>query len=320
MLTSKNFKVIIIIGPTSSGKSSLAVKIAQKFNGEIISVDSRQVFKEMNLGTGKVPGNWKKFKENQENVYMYKNIPHYLIDFIRPDKDYNVSHFKKDCEKKILKIIKRGKIPILCGGTGFWIQAVIDNVEFPQIKPDLKLRKKLKEKTNSELLKILKKLDLDRANNIDQKNQARLIRAIEIVKKIGRVPKIEIKRKSNTRKIKNQSIDFLQIGIPINPYKLEEKIKLRLEKRFNQGMIEEILNLFEKYNLSTEKIQNLGIAYNLVPLYRAKKISKKELFDQIVQAEKKYAKRQITWFKKDKRIFWSKESEKILSKIKKFIS
>lgn len=357
MSLSKTSKAVVILGPTSSGKSSLAVKIAQEFKGEIISVDSRQVFKGMDLGTGKVEGEWQKpsvrqissskpprldpftnavnssrcslfprtlpehstSETDKEKVYMYKGISHHLIDFVEPDEDYNVSHFKKDCEEKILEIIKRGKIPILCGGTGFWIQAVVDDVEFPQIKPDLKLRKKLKEKTNSELLEILKKLDSDRANNIDQKNQARLIRAIEIAEKIGKVPKIKIERKSSTRKIENETIEFLQIGIPVNQYKLVEKIKLRLGERFNQGMVEEILDLFEKYNLSTEKIQNLGIAYSLVPLYRDEGISRKELFDQIVQAEKKYAKRQMTWFKKDPRIFWSEEGDEILNKIKEFL-
>ncbi len=318
MLSKKNSRVVVILGPTSSGKSDLAVKLAQKFNGEIISVDSRQIFKDMDLGTGKVEGKWKNIKN--EKVFVYKNIPHHLIDFVDPGQDYNISHFKKDCEKKILEISEKGKIPILCGGTGFWIQAVVDDVVLPKVEPDFKLRKNLQEKKPSELFEILKNLDPVRASTIDQKNTPRLIRAIEIAKNLEKVPVIKIRRDSSSRKIKNNLVEFLQIGISIDRDKLTEKIKTRLEKRIETGMIEEILDLYKKYNLSPEKIQNFGIAYSLIPLYQEKKITKQELFDQIVQAEKNYAKRQLTWFKKDPRIFWSNDWEEIENEIKKFIN
>lgn len=307
-------RVIVILGPTSSGKSSLAVKIAQKFNGEIISVDSRQIFQDMDLGTGKVEGTWK------NGSYIYKEIPHHLIDFVEPDQDYNVSHFKADCEKKIFEISARGKIPILCGGTGFWIQAVVDGVIFPQVRPDQELRKKLKNKSSDFLLKKLKKIDPRRAQTVDQKNPARLIRAIEIAEKIGQTPEIKIDYKLNSRVIDNQKIDFLQIGIPIEIEKLEEKIKHRLKERFEAGMLEEIEKLFEKYQLSPEKIQNFGIAYSLFPDYQAKKITKKELFEKICLFERQYAKRQMTWFKKDPRIIWEKNYNKIEKEIKKFLN
>jgi tRNA dimethylallyltransferase len=248
MSLTKDKKVIVILGPTSSGKSSLAVKIAQEFNGEIISVDSRQIFKDMDLGTGKVDGQWR------GNTYVYKNIPHHLIDFVGPEDDYNVSHFKRDCEKKILETIKKGKIPILCGGTGFWIQAMVDGVIFPQVKPNLELRKKLKNKSPEFLLEKLKKIDPKRAETVDKKNPARLIRAIEIAEKIGQTPEIKIDYTSNTRTINNQKFEFLQIGIPIKINKLEEKIKIRLKERFKAGMLEEIKELFKKYQLSSEKI------------------------------------------------------------------
>ncbi len=313
-----NNKVIVILGPTSSGKSSLAIKIAEDFNGEIISVDSRQVFKNMDLGTGKINGKWEKI--NNKKVYTYKNIPHHLIDFINPEEDYNVSHFKRDCEEKILEILERGKVPILCGGTGFWIQAIIDDVILPKVEPNPKLRQKLNKKSAPELFKILKKLDSNRANNIDCKNKARLIRAIEIAEELGKIPKIKIDQRNNKRKIKGKSVDFLQIGIPIDKYKLAEKIKTRLGERFNDGMVEEILELNEKYNLSKEKIQVFGLAYALVPLYEKGEITRKELFDKIAQAEKKYAKRQMTWFKKDPRIFWSNDYTNIKEKIKKFLT
>ena len=310
-LTGKN-KVIIILGPTSSGKSSLAVKLAKEFNGEIISVDSRQVFREMNLGTGKVEGVWK------DGVYIYKNIPHYLIDFVEPEEEYNVSHFKRDCEEKIIEISEKGKTPILCGGTGFWIQAIVDDVEFPEIKPDLKLRKELKEKSLEELQKMIFELDSERAATVDKKNKVRLIRAIEIAKKVGKVPKIETFKKESAREIEGKEFEFLQIGIPVDKNKLLEKIKTRLEERFKDGMVEEISNLYQKHNLTPEKIQNLGIAYSLVPLFKKGELTREELFEKIVLAEKKYAKRQMTWFQKDPRIKWENNYEKIRELVANF--
>lgn len=311
-------KIIVVLGSTSSGKSRLAVKLAQKFNGEIISVDSRQVFKDMDIGTGKVKGRWRKI--NNKEVYTYQDICHYLIDFVNPEEDYNVSHFKKDCEKEILKILSRGKIPILCGGTGFWIQAVVDNVDFPQVPPDSQLRKSLNSHSTPKLFELLKKLDRDRAKKIDSHNKARLIRAIEIAKNLGKVPDIKINKNSTSREINNKLVKFLQIGLPINKYQLAEKIKNRLGERFNDGMVEEILALNKKYKLSPEKIQVFGLAYALVPLYEKGEITRRELFDKICQAEKKYAKRQNTWFKKDPRIFWSNNYSKIEAEIKNFIN
>jgi tRNA dimethylallyltransferase len=268
----------------------------------------------MDLGTGKVEGQWEK------NNYIYKNIPHHLIDFVKPDQDYNVSHFKKDCEKKIFEISERGKIPILCGGTGFWIQAVVDGVVFSQVKPDLKLRKKLAEKPAEFLFEKLQKIDPRRAKTVDKKNPARLIRAIEIAKKIGQIPEIKIDYDSNSRQINQQKVEFLQIGIPVEIDKLEEKIKARLKERFEAGMLKEIERLFEKYQLNPEKIQNFGIAYALFPNYQTAKISKEELFEKICLFERQYAKRQITWFKKDPRIIWEKNYNKIEKVIKKFLN
>ena len=314
----QNNKVIVILGPTSSGKSGIAVELAREFNGEIISVDSRQVFREMNLGTGKVPGEWR--KNEKKEIYTYKNIPHHLIDFVEPDGDYNVSHFKKDCEKKILEISEQGKVPILCGGTGFWIQAVADDVELPQIKPNKKLREKLATNTPEELFEMLEKIDPERASTIDKKNPPRLIRAIEIAKEIGKVPKIETFKKSNQRQIQNKNFNFLQIGISVSKDKLSKKIRVRLKERFQAGMVEEILDLYEKYDLPSEKIQNLGIAYNLVSLYQQGELTRKELFERILQAEIKYAKRQMTWFKKDSRIFWINDLNDIIKKVKIFLN
>ena len=172
-------KIIVILGPTASGKSWLAVKIARKYNGEIISADSRQVYKGLDIGAGKITK-----KE-------MSGIPHYCLDIISPKKIFTVADFKKFADKAIEKIFSKNKTPIIVGGTGLYIQAIVDNVILPEVKPDWKLRKELEKKTTEKMFDFLKKLDPRRAKNIDPKNPRRLIRAIEIAKKLSKTPKLK---------------------------------------------------------------------------------------------------------------------------------
>ncbi len=336
-------KVIIILGPTSSGKSDLAVELAKKLEkktgkkSEIISVDSRQIYKDMNLGTGKVEGEWRKLKnfrslasEKSKKVFTYKNIPHHLIDFVDPrthsqeSRKYSVTNFQKDCLQLIKKINQKNKIPILCGGTGFWISAVVDNIIFPEVKPSEKLRAELNEKSNAELFEMLKEKDPERASKIDAENKFRLIRALEICEELGTVPK--------TKKNPLKNIDFLQIGLDWPKDKLAKKIKKRLESRWTDGMIKEVKNLKEKYKMSWEEIQAFGLAYYWIPLYLQNKLlndqkniitdpiqAKEELIKRVYFAEKNYAKRQRTWFRRDKRIIWENDFEKIFRWVKDFL-
>ncbi len=290
-------KIIVILGPTASGKSDAAIRLAKKYNGEVISADSRQIYRGMDLGTGKIS------KAKQ------RKVKHWLIDVASPKEEYNVSHFKKGAEKIIEAVLKRGKIPIICGGTGFWISAIVDNVIFPEVKPDKKLRKKLEEYSAEKLFKILRKLDLKRAETIDKHNKVRLIRAIEICNALGKVPKIN---KKNTK------YNFLQIGIDIPKDKLHQNIKKRLRDRFRKGLIEEIEKL-HRQGLSWKKIQSFGLAYYWIPLQMQNKISKEELFEKVYSAEKDYAKRQMTWFKRDKKIVWINKYSQAEKIAKKFI-
>ncbi len=325
-------KILIILGPTSSGKSDIAIKLAKKFDGEIISADSRQVYRGMDIGTGKIKRDKKLSKSlalrNSESfargrkkpsfelkkVYLSHGIPHYMIDIASPRTDFNVAKFKKQAEKIIKDIMKRGKLPVICGGTGFWIQAIVDDVKFPEVKPDWKLRKRLEKYSAKKLFAMLKKIDPDRAKTIDPKNKARLVRAVEICKYLDRVPP-----KTNIQySIINNRYNFLQIGIKLSKEQLHKNIEKRVKQRFNQGMIKEVEKL-HKEGLSWKKIQSFGLAYYWIPLFLKGKLPKEELVQKVVQAEKQYAKRQMTWFRRDQRVKWLKNFREIENAVKKFL-
>jgi len=321
-------KILVILGPTSSGKSDIAIKLAKKFDGEIISADSRQIFRGMDIGTGKIERDKKSLAlRNSESpargrkkpsfgsrqIYYSHDIPHYTIDIVSPRTDFNVAKFKKQAGKIIENILQRGKLPIICGGTGFWIKAVVDDVNFPQVKPDWELREKFEKYSAEKLFSILEKLDPARAKTIDAKNKVRLIRAIEICKAIGKVPSLyppPLTKRGNKRGSRNAKYRFLQIGLKLSREKLYQNIEKRVIIRFKQGMIDEVKKLHEQ-GLSWKKIQSFGLAYFWIPLYLQNKISKQELVEKVAQAEKNYAKRQMTWFRRDARIKWLESYKKI---------
>lgn len=306
----KEIKIIVILGPTASGKSDVAIKLAKKFDGEIISTDSRQIYRQMNIGTGKVLGAW----SVEHEAFISENIPHYLIDVVDPNEDFNVSHFKKLAEEAIEKILTRGKIPIICGGTGFWIKSVVDNMEFPKVKPDEVLRSMLRNKSAEELFQMLERLDSERAKNIDPKNKVRLIRAIEIVKTLGKVPPHPQTPSPEGR----GGYNFLQIGIDVPREILNEKIKKRFDARFNDGMIEEVETL-NKNGVSWERLESFGLEYRWIARYLQNKISLKDMKQKLYYDIVHYAKRQMTWFKKDERILWLKCYDEIELATKRFL-
>jgi tRNA dimethylallyltransferase len=322
-------KIIVILGPTSSGKSDIAIKMAKKFNGEIISADSRQIFRGMDIGTGKILGKLVAVRPHfslaarsvRYKIFLSHNIPHYMINIVSPRTDFNVAKFKKRVEKIIADILHRGKLPVICGGTGFWIKAIVDDVNFPEVKPDWKLRDKLEKYSAEKLFSMLNILDPARTKTIDGKNKVRLARAIEICKAIGKVPapySPAPTKGENKREGRNTKYSFLQIGIKLPKEKLYQNIEKRVFARFKQGMIEEVKKMHEQ-GLSWKKIQSFGLAYFWIPLYLQNKISKEELTEKVVQAEKNYAKRQITWFRRDARIKWLENYKKIEKSAKAFL-
>jgi tRNA dimethylallyltransferase len=286
-------KIIVILGPTASGKSELAIKLAKKFRGEVISADSRQIYRGMDIGTGKVT------KEKM------KNIPHHLLDIASPKRRFTVAQYRKLAIISINKIFKKGKIPIICGGTGFYVQALIDGITMPEVKPDPLLRLNLNKLKTEELFKRLKKLDSRRAKTIDKNNRRRLIRALEIV----------IKTKKPVPSFKKSSIPYpvLMIG---TRKKTEDKIVKRVNKIMRQGLEKEVKTLVKKCGWA-QALQTIG--YQEWKEYFEGKISRKQVRDLIILHTKQYAKRQLTWWKPDKRIRWVKNLKKAEKKIKIFL-
>lgn len=275
-------KVLVIVGPTASGKSALAVKLAKELNGEVISADSRQVYKGLDIGTGKITK-----KEMQ-------GVPHHLLDVASPKRAFSVAQYQKLALKKIREIIARGQVPIICGGTGFYIKAVVDNLVLPEVKPNRKLRQELAKLPTPELFTKLQQLDPERAANIDEHNPRRLMRAIEIATALGQVPVLTSTPLPYT---------FEQIGISISPEQLQQNIHTRLMARVKQGLIKEVERLRES-GLSWQRLDDLGLEYRFVSHYLRGKLTKTEMLEQLEIAINQYAKRQLTWFKKDKRISW----------------
>lgn len=282
------FDLICVVGPTASGKSELAVKLAKKYNGEIISADSRQIYRGLNIGSGKVEGKWLRGK------FIYKGIVHHLIDEASPHGQYTVARFQKHARKLIADIAKRGMLPIICGGTGHWIDAVVNEQTLPSVKPNPALRKKLEKLSTEKLFQKLQKVDPERASKIDPKNPRRLIRALEIVITSGKpVPKLN----------QNTKYQVLWIGLKPNQDKLHKKIAKRLNERLAQGMLKEVKKL-KASGLSWQKLEAFGLEYKYCALYLQNQISEPELREQLLTAIKQYAKRQLTWWKKNSAIHW----------------
>jgi tRNA dimethylallyltransferase len=308
--TNKMKKVLVILGQTATGKSDLAVDLAKKYNGEIISADSRQVYKGLDLGTGKITR-----KEMQ-------NIPHHLLDIASPKTRFTVADFKRKAEKAITDIHSRNKLPIICGGTAFYIDAVINGMILPEVAPNTKLRIKLNKKDLDNLIKQLERLDPERANTIDSKNKIRVIRAIEIAVSLGKVPKLKTENK----------YDVLKIGVKWPQKVLDQRIHDRLIKRIKTGMISEVKKLHEQ-GLSWKRMIELGLEYRYLALYLAssprqpagvnkpKIKTEKELIFKLETAIKQFSKRQMTWWKRDQEIKWFRpdQEKEIMKEVERWV-
>ena len=270
-------KILIIVGPTASGKSALAVKLAKKLNGEVVSADSRQVYRGLDIGTGKITKS------------EMKGVRHHLLDVANARKQFSVTEWKKRAEKAIEQIEKRGKLPIICGGTGFYIDALLGRIQIPDVPPNTALRARLAKKSVRELFTLLEKLDPRRAKTIDRHNPRRLVRAIEIVKELGAVPR--------PRSRSSRGRPTSHILIP-DRATLRKKIHDRLLSRMKNGMVAEVRKLHAR-GLSWKRMEELGLEYRYVSRYLCSKMTNEEMVEKLETEIWRYAKRQITWFKRN---------------------
>ena len=310
-MKSKHIKLLVILGPTAVGKSDLAVdlalwitknKITNYTGAEIISADSRQVYRGLNIGTGKITE-----KE-------MKGVPHHLIDIANPDERFTALDWKQQAQKAITEITARGHLPIICGGTGFYITSLIDDLGFPEVPADTEEQKKLEARSAEELFDELKKLDPERAKTIDMKNKRRLSRAIMIARALGSVPKLTSTRNIAGHSNNENHYDVLQIGLDLPDIDLRSRIKSRLIKRLETpnkegiNMIQEAERLHAPIptgnNLSFERMEELGLEYRYLAQFLQMKINKDELIKILIPKIWQYSRRQKTWWKKDNRIKW----------------
>ena len=284
-------KVIVICGPTASGKTALSIELANKINGEIVSADSMQIYKEMNVGTA---------KPSKEAM---QGIKHYLIDCVEPTRRYSVSDFKNDAIKAIEKILEDRKNPIVVGGTGLYVNSLIYGIDYPEINTDLEYRKELEERAEREGLEKLYeeayKIDKEAMKSISHNDKKRILRVLEIFKETGKTKtQVEIESKKNGIKY-----DYRVFAIDMPRDVLYERINKRVDLMLENGLIEEVKNIYEKYG--KELITSIqAIGYKEVIEYLEGRYSKEEMIEKIKMETRRYAKRQITWFKKIDNIIW----------------
>ena len=294
-------KVIVIGGPTASGKTALSIELAKRVQGEIISADSMQIYKEMNIGTAK-PDETEK-----------QNIPHYMLDFLPPNKRYSVADYKRDAKACIKEILQRGKQPIIVGGTGLYIDSLIYEIDFPEIETDLAYRRELEQIVEKEGLALLyekaKQIDEKAMEKISSNDQKRILRVLELYHQTGKT-KTQLDEESR----KKPEYDYKLFAIDMDRQILYDRINKRVDKMIEKGLIEEVQALYNKYQEFPTSMQALG--YKEIVEYIKGQVSKEEAIEKIKMESRRYAKRQLTWFRKNKQTIWLNGEDGIQNNIK----
>lgn len=294
-------KVIVICGPTASGKTSLSIELAKRIQGEIISCDSMQIYQEMDIGTA---------KPTQEER---QGIQHYLLDCISPEERYSVADYKKDAKKAIREIIEKGKTPIVVGGTGLYIDSLIYEIEYPNIEFDKEYRKKLEERVQAEGLEKLyeeaEKIDSLAAKKISKNDEKRILRILEIYHATGRT---KTEQEIESRK-KPVEYDYHVYALKWDREILYERINKRVDQMLKQGLIEEVKEILKRHKEFPTAMQGLG--YKEVVEYLNGNVTKEEMIEKIKMETRRYAKRQMTWFRKNKQTIWLDGQAKIQDNI-----
>lgn len=279
-------KIYVIVGPTASGKSAYAVELARKIKAEVISADSRQVYRGLDIGSGKITRR------------EMKGVPHHLLDVASPKKVFTAHDFVKKARPILEGILKRGKSVIVCGGTGFYIDALLSRIALPDVPPNKELRGELTGKSAPQLFAMLNKMDPRRAKEIDRHNPVRLIRAIEIAKALGKVPKM---------KMKPLPYEIEWIGMKTAEITLRDKIRTRLLSRMKAGMLREAKKLHEG-GLSYKRMEQLGLEYRHLARLLQGKVTKEQMLEELEKDIVAYAKRQLTYWRRNSEIEWKELS------------
>ena len=283
-------KCIVIVGPTGVGKTRLSIFLAKRLNSEIISADSMQIYKYMDIGTAKV-----------EPKYQ-KEIKHHLIDIVEPNENFNVEQFQSLCIDKIEEISAKNKIPIIVGGTGLYINSITHKLEFNTVKSDEKLRYELENiaesQGNQKLHKMLEDIDPESASKIHKNNVRRVIRAIEVYKLTGH----KFSELNDKFDHYNNDYDFYIIGLNDDREILYKRINQRVDEMIDEGFMAECKYIYELTDENSQSIQAIG--YREAFMYLNNEISFKDMVSLMKKNSRKYAKRQLTWFRQDERIHW----------------
>jgi tRNA dimethylallyltransferase len=302
-------RVICVVGPTASGKTSLGIRLAKEFEGEVINADSRQVYKDFAIGTGIPPGKSGFFQKHR--AYLSEGVPHYLMDFLDPLESYSVVEWKDKALQALEGIVKRKHLPVIVGGTGLYLRALIDNLSIPKVEPNPTMRKALEEKPLSELVAVLLKIDPFARHAVDLKNPRRVIRAIEVATFTGK-PFTAQQEKGKPL------VEALQIGRRWTREQLNTRIDAAVEDMVKRGWIDEIRAALKK-GIPEDAPAMTSIGYREMSRAMRKEISLEDAVRFTKDAVHQYAKRQMTWFNRDKRICWVDSEEEAIKLAKEFL-
>ncbi|MBR3673827.1 MAG: tRNA (adenosine(37)-N6)-dimethylallyltransferase MiaA [Clostridia bacterium] len=283
-------KIIVICGPTASGKTALSIQLAKKINGEIVSADSMQIYEDMDIGTAK------------PTVEEMDGVKHYLIGNVSPTLRYSVANFKKDAINAIEEILKKGKTPIIVGGTGLYVDSLVNGIDYDDLEIDLDYRNQLEKISEEQGLEVLynKAVEIDplAMEKISNNDKKRIFRVLEIYNATG---KTKTEQEIESRK-KDNPYDYVVFAINMDREKLYERINKRVDIMLEKGLVDEVKRLIKKYDELPTAIQGLG--YKEVVQYLNNEISYDEMVEKIKQETRRYAKRQLTWFRRNKEITW----------------
>jgi len=303
-------KLVVLLGPTACGKTEWSIPLAKKIRGEVISADSRQIYKKMDIGTAKPHGEWR--RNGLRRTFFVEDVPHHLIDFLDPGKSFSVAEFRDKALKYAKLAHMDGKVPFIVGGTGLYISSIVDNLNIPRVPANPKLRKSLEGKKNEELLELLRRLDPVTGFSIDQQNKRRVIRALEVCIFTGEPFSAQKKRGEAL-------FHTIQIGIQVDRHELYARIDDRIDMMMKLGLFKEVEALTrQRYGWNLPSMN--GIGYRQFRPYFEKQCSLDDVIHILKSDTKHYARRQLTWFRRDKRIAWCASYEDAEKKVQEFLS